>query len=62
MGSFYGGGCSGGGGSSNYADLKNAPITVLNGSSESSFINLAGLDPGNYNVKGYYKKDIQRDT
>ena len=56
MGSFYGGGClNGGGGVTDYASLKDAPITVITGRNENNFINLSGLDFGHYNLKGYYK-------
>lgn len=63
MSSFYGR-CSigGGGGSTDYNDMTNVPIKNLIGTDKTKFINLAGLDPGHYNLKGYYKKDSQDEV
>lgn len=62
MGSFYGGGgVPGGGGTSNYDDLKNAPIQNLKGSTQSRYVNLSGLDSGHYSLTGYYKNDSQSE-
>ena len=63
MSSFYGGPSTtgGGGGSSDYNEMTNVPIKNMIGTSSSRFINLAGLDVGHYNLKGYYKKDSLSD-
>ena len=63
MSSFYGGPSTagGGGGSSDYNEMTNVPIKNMVGTSSSRFINLAGLDAGHYNLKGYYKKDALSD-
>ena len=57
MGSFYGGGGIGGSGTSDYNDMTNTPIQNLKGSSQSRFVNLAGVPAGHYNLEGYYKLD-----
>ena len=57
--SFYGGGCvvlggSGGGGTSDYTDLINVPVQVLNGTNVQPIV-FSELDYGNYLFSGYYK-------
>lgn len=56
--SFYGGGCvmigGSGGGTSDYTDLINVPVKVLNGTSVQPIV-FSELDYGNYHFSGYYK-------
>ena len=60
--SFYGrGGTGGGGGTSNYDDLRNTPVKNLKGSTQSRYVNLSGLEPGHYSLLGYYKYDASSE-
>jgi hypothetical protein len=49
-------------GTGNYNTLLNVPIINLFGSSENSFVNLAGVtSQGTYCLKGYYKYTVTSD-
>lgn len=49
-------------GTGNYNTLLNVPIINLFGSSENSFVNLAGItSQGTYCLKGYYKYSVESD-
>lgn len=52
MSSFYGGG----GGVSNYSDLKDAPIKNIGSATTTTY--LSGLDFGHYNLTGAYAGSI----